>query len=99
MDAVELMIRYAVVGLIQANCYVVGSKRSGKAICIDPGDDVEEIKALARDMKVTIIRFVCTHGHLDDIMAVGALKEETGVPFLLHQADREEHGRDRHDAL
>jgi len=89
MDAVELMIRHTVVGLIQANCYIVGSKRTGKAICIDPGDEVDEIMALAREMKVTISSIVSTHGHLDHLMAVRALKEETGAPFLLHEADLE----------
>src|SRR6478752_5571110 len=83
------MIRHTVVGLIQAKCYIVGSKRTVEAICIDPGDEVDEIKALAREMKVKITRIVCTHGHLDHIMAVRALKEETGAPYLLHQADLE----------
>ena len=89
MDATQLMVRGVVVGLFQANCYIIGSRQTGEAICFDPGDDVDEIKALAREMRVTITKIVCSHGHLDHIMAVRALKEETGAPFLLHQSDLE----------
>jgi hydroxyacylglutathione hydrolase len=87
VDATELMVRGVVVGLFQENCYVVGSRRSGEAICVDPGDEPDEILALARDMGVRIARIACSHAHLDHIMAVGAIKEATGATFLLHAAD------------
>jgi hydroxyacylglutathione hydrolase len=89
MDATELMVGGVVVGLFEENCYIVGSRRTGQAICIDPGDEVGEIRALAREMKVTISKIACSHAHLDHIMAVRALKEETGAPFLLHREDLE----------
>jgi glyoxylase-like metal-dependent hydrolase (beta-lactamase superfamily II) len=89
MDATELMVRGIVVGLFQENCYIIGSRRTGEAICIDPGDEVDEIRALARDMGVQITKIACSHGHLDHIMALGALKEETGATYLLHRNDLE----------
>ena len=89
MDATELMVRGVVVGVFQENCYIIGSRQTGEAICVDPGDEVDQIKALARDMGVKITKIACSHAHLDHIMAVRALKEETGAPFLLHQADIE----------
>jgi len=87
MDATELLVRGVVVGVFQENCYIIGSRRTGEAICFDPGDEVDEIRALAREMRATITRIVCSHAHLDHIMAVRALKEETGAPFLLHRSD------------
>jgi hydroxyacylglutathione hydrolase len=87
MDATELMVRGIVVGLFQENCYIIGSRRTGEAICVDPGDEVDEIRALARDMGVRITKIACSHAHLDHIMAVRPLKEETGATFLLHEAD------------
>jgi hydroxyacylglutathione hydrolase len=87
VDATELMVRGIVVGLFQENCYVVGSRRTGEAICVDPGDEPEEILALARDMGVRITKIVCSHAHLDHIMAVKPVVEATGAPFLLHSAD------------
>ena len=89
MDATQLMVRGVVVGVFQENCYIIGSRQSGEAICFDPGDEVDEIRALAREMRMRITRIVCSHAHLDHIMAVRALKEETGAPFLLHQEDLE----------
>jgi hydroxyacylglutathione hydrolase len=89
MDATELMVRGIVVGLFQENCYIIGSRRTGEAICVDPGDEVEEIKALAKDMGVRITKIACSHGHLDHIMALKPLKEETGATFLLHRDDLE----------
>jgi hydroxyacylglutathione hydrolase len=89
MDATELMVGGVVVGLFEENCYIVGSRRTGEAICVDPGDEIDEIRALAREMKVTIAKIACSHAHLDHIMAVRALKEETGATFMLHRQDLE----------
>jgi glyoxylase-like metal-dependent hydrolase (beta-lactamase superfamily II) len=87
MDATELMVRGIVVGLFQENCYIIGSRTTGEAICVDPGDEIDEIRALAREMRVTITKIACSHAHVDHIMAVSPLKEETGATFLLHRAD------------
>ena len=87
VDAVELEVRGVVVGLFRENCWVIGSRRRGEACVIDPGDEPEEILALARDMGVRITRVVASHAHLDHIMAARDIVEATGAPFLLHQAD------------
>jgi glyoxylase-like metal-dependent hydrolase (beta-lactamase superfamily II) len=86
-DAVELEVRGVVVGLFQENCWIVGSRQRGEACVIDPGDEPEQILALARDMGVRITRVVASHAHLDHIMAARDIVEATGAPFLLHQAD------------
>jgi hydroxyacylglutathione hydrolase len=86
-NVVQLALRGVVVGLFRTNCYVVGSRRSGEAICIDPGDEPETILALARDLGVRITRIVASHAHLDHVLAVAALQQATGAPFLLHPAD------------
>src|SRR5215207_6404160 len=87
MDVQELMVRGVVVGLFQENCYIIGSRRTREAVCVDPGDEPDEILALARDMGVRITKIVCSHAHLDHIMAVAAIKEATNAPFLLHADD------------
>jgi glyoxylase-like metal-dependent hydrolase (beta-lactamase superfamily II) len=85
--AVELEVRGVVVGLFQENCWIVGSRRRGEAVVIDPGDEPDEILALARDMGVKITRVLASHAHLDHIMAARAIVENTRAPFLLHQSD------------
>jgi glyoxylase-like metal-dependent hydrolase (beta-lactamase superfamily II) len=84
---VELEVRGVVVGLFRENCWVVGSRRHGEACVIDPGDEPDEILALARDMGVRITRVLASHAHLDHILAARAIVEATQAPFLLHQQD------------
>lgn len=83
----ELMVRGIVVGVFQENCWVVGNRSTGEAICIDPGDEPEEVLALARDMGVTIKAIANSHAHLDHILGVHGVHAETGAKFLLHRND------------
>jgi glyoxylase-like metal-dependent hydrolase (beta-lactamase superfamily II) len=84
---IELEVRGIVVGLFQENCWIVGSRQRGEAVVIDPGDEPEEILAIARDMGVKITRVLASHAHLDHIMAARDIVEATGAPFLLHAGD------------
>jgi glyoxylase-like metal-dependent hydrolase (beta-lactamase superfamily II) len=86
-QVVQLQVRGAVVGLFRTNCYIVGSRRSQEAVCIDPGDEPETILALARDLGVRITRVVSTHAHLDHVLAVAEVARASGAPFLMHPAD------------
>lgn len=85
----ELMVRGIVVGVFQENCWVVGNRRSGEAICIDPGDQPDEIIALAKDMGVTIKYIANSHAHVDHILGVHGVHSATGAKFLLNDADLE----------
>ena len=81
----ELMVRGMVVGVFQENCWVIGNRRTGEAICIDPGDQPEDILAMARDMGVKIKAIANSHAHVDHILGVGDIKNETGARFLMHR--------------
>ncbi len=83
----ELMVRGIVVGLFAENCWIVGSRRTGEAICIDPGDQPEDILNLAKDLGVRIKYIVNSHGHLDHVLGVRRIKEATGAKFLMHSQD------------
>ena len=83
----ELMVRGLVVGVFQENCWVVGNRRTGEAICIDPGDQPDEILALARDMGVTIKLIANSHAHVDHVLGVQGVHSATGAQFLLHPSD------------
>lgn len=83
----ELMVRGIVVGVFQENCWIVGSRRTREAICIDPGDQPDEILALARDMGVTIKYIANSHAHVDHVMGVAGVQAATGAKFLLHNDD------------
>jgi glyoxylase-like metal-dependent hydrolase (beta-lactamase superfamily II) len=81
----ELMVRGMVVGVFQENCWVIGNRRTGEAICIDPGDQPEDILAMAREMGVKIKAIANSHAHVDHILGVGDIKNETGATFLMHR--------------
>jgi glyoxylase-like metal-dependent hydrolase (beta-lactamase superfamily II) len=83
----EIMVGGIVVGVFQENCWVVGSRRTGEAICIDPGDQPEEILALARDLGVTIKLIANSHAHIDHVLGVKGVHAATGAKFLLHHQD------------
>ena len=83
----EIMVRGIVVGVFAENCWVVGNRRTGEAVCIDPGDQPDEVLALARDMGVTIKAIANSHAHVDHILGVRGVREATGAQFLLHADD------------
>ena len=83
----EFMVRGIVVGVFAENCWVVGNRRTGEAICIDPGDQPDEVLALAKDMGVTIKAIANSHAHVDHILGVRGVQAATGATFLLHEAD------------
>jgi hydroxyacylglutathione hydrolase len=75
------------VGVFQENCWIVGSRRTGEAICIDPGDQPEEVLALAREMGLTIKLIANSHAHIDHVLGVKGVHAATGCKFLLHHQD------------
>jgi len=85
----ELILRGLVVGAFAENCWIIGNRRTGEAICVDPGDQADEILALARDMGVRIKTIANSHAHIDHVLGVRGVREETGARFLLHPGDLE----------
>lgn len=74
-------------GPFLANCYIVGSDRTGEGIIIDPVAEAETIMDNGRKLGLTVTLIVATHSHPDHIMALGQLKKETGAPFAMHEAE------------
>ncbi len=85
----ELMVKGIVVGVFAENCWIIGSRRTGEAIVIDPGDQPEEILALAKDMGLNIKLIANSHGHLDHVLGIRGVQEATGAKLLLHQQELE----------
>ena len=83
----EFIVRGIVVGVFQENCWIIGNRNTREAICIDPGDEPNEILALSRDMGVTIKRIANSHAHLDHVLGIRGVQNETGADFLLHAHD------------
>tara|TARA_Y100000758_G_scaffold213932_1_gene153600 strand:- start:17 stop:691 length:675 start_codon:yes stop_codon:yes gene_type:complete len=83
----EIMVKGIVVGVFAENCWIVGNRRTGEAICIDPGDQPDEVLALAKEMGVKIKIIANSHAHVDHILGVRGVQRASNAQFLLHEAD------------
>ncbi|HKV73659.1 MAG TPA: MBL fold metallo-hydrolase [Gemmatimonadales bacterium] len=75
-------------GQLVQNCYLVADRRRKLAAIIDPGEEPQLFLAELDTRAWTLTAIWLTHAHVDHIMGVGAIKAATGVPILLHPADR-----------
>jgi glyoxylase-like metal-dependent hydrolase (beta-lactamase superfamily II) len=75
------------VGLLQCNCTIFGDEQSREAIVIDPGDDLTRIREVLSRHELRVSAIFITHGHIDHVMAANQLREETGAPVYMNQAD------------
>ena len=76
------------VGPLACNCYVVGDPATKEAIVVDPGGDAHKIAAALAEQELHVRSIVATHAHFDHLIAAERLRELTGAPFYLHDADR-----------
>ena len=81
------MLKKLVVGLYQANCYILGCKETREGAVIDPGDEGNRILERCGELGLKIQYIVNTHGHVDHILDNGHVKEQTGAPIIVHPKD------------
>jgi len=68
-------------------CYIAGCSKSGKCAVIDPGGDEELILAEVKKAGLVIAYIIATHGHPDHVCGNRRLKEASGAPIVMHEAD------------
>ncbi|MDH4349445.1 MAG: MBL fold metallo-hydrolase [Gemmatimonadota bacterium] len=75
-------------GRFSENCYLLADQECGRAVMVDPGEEpilfLSELDRRGWQLEAVWL----THAHVDHIMGVRAVKQATGVPVLLHPADR-----------
>jgi glyoxylase-like metal-dependent hydrolase (beta-lactamase superfamily II) len=69
------------------NGFVVGCPRTHEGVVIDPGDEVDQLLAAVRNLKLDIKHILLTHAHVDHVTGVAAAKAALDAPVYLHRDD------------
>ena len=76
-----------VLGSYETNCYLVWSRRTRRAMAIDPGGNTSEVLAEIQREGLCVEVVVNTHGHPDHTFGNGALVKATGAPLAIGAED------------
>lgn len=76
-----------VVGPLGTNCYIVGDDAADTIVVIDPGGEADRILSQIEQTGKRLEAILITHGHVDHVAAVAAIREQTGAPVHAHSAD------------
>ena len=75
-----MLIETLVVGMIQANCFIVADEATRDAIVIDPGGDAPVIARRLDDLGLNLVAVIATHGHFDHVEGLAGLKAAKPAP-------------------
>jgi len=79
-----------VCGALGSNCFIVQDEGTGKAVIIDAGEFIEEIREhIDRIGKENIVAILLTHCHFDHTMGAAELRDYTGAPLMIHKFEEE----------
>jgi hydroxyacylglutathione hydrolase len=83
-----MIIEEITVTAFQQHTRIVGCEKTKRAICIDPGDDSEEIVQAIDRHGLELQAIACTHAHMDHIGGVAGLKKrKPEAKIIIHPAD------------
>lgn len=83
----DLSFETITVGTLATNCYIIINRLTRDSIIIDPGSEAEKITQLIDVINCNVKAIFITHGHVDHIGALKALKEKYGAPVYVHADD------------
>ena len=89
LGSADRFVEGYVLGMWQANCYILGDRSLGTAVVIDPGQDAAT--TIPQRLEANGVRgeaILLTHGHLDHVWAAPEMAEALDVPVFLHTEDR-----------
>ena len=66
---------------LQQNCTLLWCTKTMRGAFVDPGGDLDRLKAAAREAGVEIEKILLTHAHIDHAGSAGVLAGELGVPI------------------
>ena len=75
-----IQLRIVPVTPFEQNCSIVWCDKTMRGAVVDPGGDLERIRAMADKLGVKIEKLLITHGHIDHAGGTAKLARELGVP-------------------
>lgn len=86
-----MKIDHLILGAYETNCYVLRVGPAAEAcLVIDPGLDSEPLIEFLQEHRFNPVAVVLTHGHIDHIAGVSALRQEfPGTKVFIHELDAE----------
>jgi hydroxyacylglutathione hydrolase len=75
-------------GVFAENCYLVVDEEARECAIVDPGEEAGLILHTVNDTGARPVAIWLTHAHLDHVLGVPKIVQETGVSVWLHSADR-----------
>ncbi len=83
-----MIIEQITVTAFQQHTRVLGCEETRRAVCVDPGDDTEEIVGAIEGRGLKLQAIALTHAHLDHVGGVSALKKRMPeAEIILHRDD------------
>lgn len=65
----------------QQNCSLIWCDATGRGAVVDPGGDLDRIRAAIAETGMTLEKILITHAHIDHAGATAELAESEGVPI------------------
>ncbi len=86
-----MKIDQLILGAYETNCYVLRSAPAAEdCLVIDPGLDAEPLIEFLQEQHLNPVAVVLTHGHIDHIAGVAAMREQfPDVKVFIHELDAE----------
>lgn len=77
-------------GVFAENCYLIVDEQAKQCAVVDPGEEAGLILHKIKETGTSLVGIWLTHAHLDHVVGVARVAEETGggVPVWLHPGDR-----------
>jgi hydroxyacylglutathione hydrolase len=85
-----MQIKLFIQTAFQQNTRIVSCTRTGKAICIDPGEPSEEVAEYINSNELDLVAVCLTHGHLDHVGGTAFMHERfPNTEILLHRDEEQ----------
>ncbi len=82
-----LVVRNTVVGPFAENTFLVGDSKSGEAVLVDPGGELERVSQMVDPGGFRVGRIFLTHGHIDHVAGCADACARFGAPAQIHRDD------------